>query len=100
MAVGDGDTMTAERRRQRSRTRRRNGSIELEVFDRDARRCQLPRQPPFAIGRQEDHALAAGRLKSFGEIDDDTFGATGAVGLDQLSDPEHWEFSRAEPGAR
>ena len=86
MAVCNGDTMTAERRCQRSRTRRRNWSIEVEVFDRDARPLQLTREPSFAISRQEHDALIAGRLKSFGEIDNDTFGATGAVGLDQLSD--------------
>ena len=86
--------MTAEGRRQRSRTRRRNGLVQTEVFDRDARALQLTREPPFTIRRQEDDALTTGRLKSSGQIDDDTFSATRAVGLDQLSDPQHGNSGR------
>ena len=89
MTVCDDDTMTAEGRGQRSRTRRRNGLVQTEVFDRNARALQLTREPPFTVRRQEDDALTTGRLKSSGQVDDDTFGTTRAVGLDQLSDRQH-----------
>src|SRR6266850_745617 len=100
MAVCDGDAMTAERRRQRSSTRRRNGLIQTEVFDRDARPLQLTREPPFTIRRQKDDALTTGRLKSFRQVDDDALGATRTVGLDQLCNPQHWEFRRVERSPR
>jgi len=54
----------------------------------------LTREPPFTIGRQEDDTSTAGRLKSQGQVGDDTFGATRAVGLDQLSDSRHEHSSR------
>jgi hypothetical protein len=82
------DSMTAESVRQRSRTRRRKGPIDVKVLNGDSGAVQLPREPSIAMGRQEHDVHRAPRLELTREIRDDTFGATGPVGLDQMREPK------------
>src|SRR3954453_6328026 len=93
MAVRNLDAMAAKCRRQLSRARRRYAPLQSEVLDRNPGAGDLIREPAFTLSGDEEHALPAQRLDVFRQLGDDAPGASGAVRLDQISNPQSCEWT-------